>query len=145
MTTHLILYGQIGLSEMHKFRLIDSYPNKEEIDILDEKVLQHALKNFLAYGTRVVILESPGSGSLTIGVGSPYGFVEYMNENNDPPYLVATERETKPSDSFLEFDAGGTLTPISKNKCLPLEIVIDISVYFFKNKRLPEYINWQVN
>src|SRR5687768_5007050 len=127
---------------MDEFKLIDSYYNNEERIVVDKNELRNVLKSFLVHRTRVVILKSPNSGSLTIGLGEPYGFVEYINENSEPPYLVAAENEIESSGSLIEFDSGGTLTPVPRDRCLPIETVVAIAVYFFENRRLPEYVKW---
>jgi hypothetical protein len=127
------------------FKIIDSYPNQHEIPITDEGELRDTLLGFLRYGPRVILLKSPESGSLTIGIGSPYGFVKFMNENGALPYLIAIEnKNSELENSFIEFDAGGIPTPIPIGKCILLDRVIEISIYFFKNNRLPNFIAWEV-
>lgn len=127
----------------NKFRILDSYRDAEEIIFNNGDELREVLNNFLQYGARVVILESSNVGSLTIGIGRPYGFVQFIGNDNLPPYLVATQNNVDESSSYVEFDAGGTKTQILKSNCLEFDTVIEIAVFFYKNGRLPEYINWQ--
>jgi hypothetical protein len=127
---------------MTKFKII-SYLHQNEINFTGEAELREILGDFLKYGNNVVLLESPGYGTLTIGIGTPYGFVEYMDDDGSPPYFVATtDIENQGEDAFIEFDSGGTPTPILLRNCLPFERVVDIAEHFIRNKKLPENANW---
>ncbi len=132
-----------GYNSISEFRIFDSYHDKEAMHITREEEIRETLNSFLKYGTRVVILESSSAGSLTIGIGEPYGFVQFIGKNNEPPYLVATEFEIENSSSFLEFDSGGTMSPIPMSKCLLFNRVIEIAEYFYKKKELPKFVNWR--
>lgn len=128
---------------MKEIRIIDSYLGQNEVTISQEQ----ELKDFLFKQNsshRVVLLVSPGSGILTLGIGKPYGFVEYMNEDGSHPYLIATDNTTTiGTDAYIEFDSGGTPTPIPASKCLPFALVVDIALYFFRNHELPKNIDWE--
>ncbi len=128
---------------MSQFKIISSYINQEEIYFDGEEELRKALGDFSKFGNNVVLIEFPGYGKLTLGIGIPYGFVEYMNNDGTPPYLLATiDMEEKGNGEVIEFDSGGTPTPILQEYCLPFDLVVDIAVFIFKNKNLPETINW---
>jgi len=128
---------------MNQFKIISSYLNQNEVHLTGEAELRETLRDFLKYGNNVVLLEFPGYGILTIGIGTPYGFVEYMDDNGSPPYLVAAvDMKNQEKDAFVEFDSGGTPTPIALENCLPFERVVDIAEYFLMNKKLPEDTNW---
>jgi len=131
-----------NIASSSNFKIKDSYPTVQEKAIGNERDLRKALKRALQDGPRVVILDSSDAGSLTIGIGTPYGFVQFVKKNNLPPYLVAID-ESIEDVSFVEFDAGGTLTPVPRRNCLEFNTVIEIAEYFYKNKKLPEYINWE--
>ncbi len=126
-----------------QFRIISSYIYQEEFKIINEQELEDFLKSQLKFGNHVVLLESPSSGNLTVGVGTPYGFVEFMDKSGEPPYLIASKNiPNNDNDFYVEFDSGGTSTPIPANKCLPFDNVIEIAKYFMVNNELPNYVNW---
>ena len=128
---------------MNPIKIISSYLNQDEIEITREEELRDVLRDLLKHGNSVVLLEFPDSGVLTIGVGTPFGFVEYMDEDRSPPYLVATDDpKNEEQDPFVEFDSGGTPTPIPIKNWLPFERVVEIVVYFLQNKKLPDYVSW---
>ena len=127
---------------MSTFRLIDSYSDSYVMTISSEKEMIDKLNDIERGGTRVVLLHSSDSGTLTIGVGIPLGFVEYMNATATPPYLIATDNTTN-DDSFAEFDTGGTLTPVSTRYCIPFEKVLEIAAFFLKNGELSENVHWE--
>jgi hypothetical protein len=128
---------------MTHYKIIDSNNNQNEIILSEEKELRDVLNTLAQQGNRIVLLEFPDAGILTIGIGHPYGFVEYMAENGNPPYLLAINNTyDKTEVPFVEFDSGGTVTSIPKNNCLSFETVMDIVAYFLKNKELPKYVQW---
>ena len=129
---------------MNQIKVISSYINHEEVNISREEELLAILHDLLQYGNSVILLKFPHLGVLTIGIGTPYGFVEYVDENGLQPFLCATDEPNfEIGDSFVEFDSGGTPTPISIHYCLPFDRVLDIVVYFLRNKKLPDYITWK--
>jgi hypothetical protein len=87
----------------------------------------------------------PSVGIFTLGVGQPYGFVQY-SVTGVSPYLVALANggaEGKGLDDEIEFDANGTPTPIPKRLCLPFDRVIDIIIHFFINREIPQFVKWE--
>jgi len=127
---------------MSTFRLIDTYSKSYVIPISSGKELIDELHAIAKGGNRVVLLHSSDYGTLTIGVGNPVGFVEYMNASATPPYLIATNNSTN-NGGFIEFDSGGTLTPVSTRHCINFEQVIDIATFFLKNGKLSATVYWE--
>lgn len=130
---------------MSKIKITDSDHSQVEMNVSNKKELGDILDNLLKKEARVVILELPDIGIFTLGIGLPYGFVQY-SKDGEPPYLVALADEktvrTNPSDE-VEFDSGGTPTPIPKGLCLPYEQVVEILTHCFKNRELPLFITWE--
>lgn len=128
---------------MNKFKIISSYPQREEMEMSQEEELRRVLHDLAKHGNSIVLLKYPGIGNLTLGIGMHYGFVEFMNADESPPYLIAKEDHKKEDvNPFVEFDSGGTPTPIPIDNCLPFDRVVEIAVYFLRNKKLPDYVNW---
>lgn len=81
-------------------------------------------------------------GTFTLGVGLQYGFVQFTKDG-EPPYFVAVaDKEEFTQIDEIEFDFGGTPTPIPINLYIPYEKVIEIMVYFFNNGEMPSFIKW---
>jgi hypothetical protein len=129
---------------MKEFTIIDSYPNKSETIIRSENDLEKYLLSVLYTEiNQIVILHSPNSGDLTLGIGRPYGFVEFMDEFQTPPYLIATDQIKRKETRYYEFDSGGTPTPISSDTCLEINQVINIARFFFSHGKIPDYVTWK--
>ncbi len=136
-------YNQgVGMSTL---RVIESNSDQIEYDISNEKELRDLLHNLVKHVSRVVILEIPDVGIFTLGVGLPYGFIQF-SKTGEPPYLVASvDGSTKgiDLDDEIEFDANGTPTPIPKRFCMSYDQVVDIIVHYFTNHETPQFIKWE--
>ena len=111
---------------------------------MEEKDLEELLYGLMKEEPRVVILEFLDIGVFTLGIGLPYGFAQF-SKSGEPPYLIARSdiiNSGRSSSDEIEFDSGGTSTPIPKDYCLPYRQVIDIVLYFFRNYELPSFIEW---
>jgi len=129
---------------MNKFHISDSKSGSDKILISNKDQLRDFLYEKAKEGNCIVLLESSSSGTLTIGIGNLYGFVEYMNITNDPPYLIAvTDTSRNDINSFIEFNSGGTPTPIPVFACLPVDQVVNIALHFYDNEDLKKYAKWQ--
>lgn len=125
---------------MEKSTLIDFNGNKNLIT--NEQNLLMKLNSLISGQPRISILEIPEFGVLTFGLSKTTGFVEYMDENQIPPYLIANLENPVLNGEFIEFDSGGTATPIPLSYCIPTDLVIKILVESFKERSLPDFINW---
>jgi hypothetical protein len=127
---------------MSTFRLIDSYTKSYVIPISSRNQLIDKLHAIAKNGNRVVLLHSSDHGTLTIGVGNPCGFVEYMNASATPPYLIAINNSSN-NNGFIEFDSGGTLTPVSTRHCINFDQVVDIVDFFMRSGKLSAAVYWE--
>jgi len=130
---------------MSTLRIVESNNDQIDYDISKEKGLRDLLYNLVQQEPRVVILEIPNVGIFTLGVGEPYGFVQF-SKTGEPPYLVASvNRSTEGTnlDDEIEFDANGTPTPIPKRLCMPYDWVVDIIIHFFINREPPQFVTWE--
>ena len=128
---------------MSEYKIEGSYFGENDIAIAQEEELREFLSTAIKQEPRVFSLISSDSGLLTIGIGMPYGFVQYTQQDHNPPYLVAVEKSGKKSDVYIEFDSGGTPTPIPMDKCIPSSLVIEIVLYFYRNGKIPIYVEWE--
>lgn len=120
--------------------LIDHQGNRLVISNPDD--LLNELRLMCEQEPQISILEIQNFGILTFGISRFHSFIEYMTENREPPYLYANSKNQGASEIFVEFDSGGTITPVSITQCLPTDIVFQILFDSFTHKKLPEYINW---
>jgi len=127
---------------MSTFKLVNSYTQKPSIPIGNEEQLRAALGQVSNNENCIVSLESSGHGTLTVGLGKNVGFVQFVNAAQEPPYMLAREDQSDNPD-FVEFNAGGTPTPIPARYCMDVGKVVDIVIFFFENKKLPEHIRWE--
>jgi hypothetical protein len=130
---------------MSTLRITESNNDQIEYEVSEEKELRDLLYNLVKQESRVVILEFPNIGIFTLGVGLPYGFIQY-SKSGEPPYLVASDdgnAELIDSDDEVEFDANGTPTPIPKRLCLPYDRIIDIIIHFYISHDLPRSLKWE--
>lgn len=129
---------------MTRIKIIDSKEGHNEMTFNNVEEFREFLLDSLNWGNRVILLELPDVGTLTLGVGKPYSFVEFMGEDGEPPYLIGTsDTHNPPEQAYIEFDSGGTVTPIPGTKCLPYETMVKVASYFIENKELPAYIKWE--
>jgi hypothetical protein len=121
-----------------------TYSNHQKRHFNSIVSLQENLESLKNQEPQIVLLEIQDFGVFTLGISLEWGFVEFMDTNGDPPYLLATEKEPKEfNEDYLEFDSGGTPTPILLNNCIPVEMLIRIAVDVSKSRELPKYIEWK--
>jgi hypothetical protein len=115
-----------------------------EYNVADGEELRKLLYLLVEQEPKVFVLEMAINAMFTIGIGLPYGFVQF-SKNNEPPYLIATVEESLGGidwDEEVEFMAGGTPTPIAKRWCLPYDQVVKTITHFFQNNELPQ-LKWE--
>lgn len=130
---------------MNTLWITESNNDQIACEVSEEKELRDLLYNLVKHESRVVILDIPNIGIFTLGVGLPYGFVQY-SKSAEPPYLVASDdgnAELIDSDDEVEFDANGTPTPIPKHLCLPYDRIVDIIVHVYISHDLPRSVKWK--
>ncbi len=128
---------------MVKIQIHDSYNHQTTYNISSEKELKDLLYKILSKEPSVFIIDIPNNGIFTLGIGRPYGFIQY-SRSDEPPYLIAlNETFLENYTDDIEFDSGGTPTPISIRQCLPYDQVVDILVYCFNHQKLPDNVIWE--
>lgn len=79
---------------------------------------------------------------LTVGIGETRSCVQYSSKEHQPPYLVAQETTVPDEDSEIEFDAGGTLTPILISQTIPSDVAVGLILEIVSTETLPSYVEW---
>ena len=91
----------------------------------------------------IVSLESPNGEALQIGIGGPFaGLRWYQNPHSAGPSrdLLA---DRPYCSSRVDFMAEGDTIAFWPEHLMPVDQVIEIVVYFFNNRRLPEWVAWK--
>ncbi len=130
---------------MSSFRWVDYAQKKcsgvRAVSLLSEQGIRRTLNQLRLQEPQFVDLISPTGDCLSIGVGGPLGCVMFARASGDPPYLWALGT-SKDQEKDLEFDAGGTPTPVPIRRCLPFASVLEIVIHYFLSSELPQNVEW---
>jgi hypothetical protein len=128
---------------MSKVKLLSPFLDTGEEEISHNEDLVPTLRRLSEHGNIIVTFEKPGLFNLTVGIGKTLGFVEYMNADREPPYIIATKNVQGKSDQYIDFDSNGTQTPIADKFCLPISEIFDIVTFIIENSVLPKNVDWE--
>ena len=81
--------------------------------------------------------------TLTVGLGGRFAFVQFCATDGDVPYSVAVAPELRAPASGVEFNCGGTPTPIEARFCLSPDIFKAILSYFFETAGKNPVVTWE--
>lgn len=79
---------------------------------------------------------------LTVGIGATRSCIQHSGKEHWPPYLMAQEPLPLLGESEIEFDAGGTTTPILISRSVPTELAIRLVLDIVRTETLPSYVDW---
>jgi hypothetical protein len=89
----------------------------------------------------IVELASPAGTILQLGIGGQWACAQLLRGDGAPPYLCAKARTLRaPCD--IEFELGGTPTPVAPAQCISFEDAMNIAEYFFKTGAKYPNIEW---
>lgn len=80
---------------------------------------------------------------LTIGLADGCAAVQHSSSEGSPPYLMAVAIDASDARGFVEFLAGGTLTPIPERFCLPVELAEKVVADFLIEGGKSEAVIWE--
>jgi hypothetical protein len=72
---------------------------------------------------------SPYENTLGVGIEEHIGYIMFQDRSGYPPYRTVVENSDAP-DRYFEFDVGGTPTPISLRRCIPIERLVGLVKYY---------------
>ena len=84
----------------------------------------------------------PYENTLGVGVDESIGCIMFQKRSGDSTYRMVVEDLDAP-DEYFEFDVGGTPTPISLRRCIPIERLVSLVKYYFLNGAFPEGTEWE--
>jgi hypothetical protein len=111
--------------------------------ILDETDLLGLFHSLIHRKPFFFELRGENGYSLFIGIGTSVGCLQHSLTNGDLPYMMAVNVQSNDSSKYLEFISGGTATPVSMRYCLPIQLVIDIAVYFLRTGKRSPAVPWE--
>ncbi|HTE18862.1 MAG TPA: Imm1 family immunity protein [Armatimonadota bacterium] len=105
--------------------------------------LRRRLDELAARGDGTLYLHGPPSKDqyLVLGVEQGVGLAHYFT----PGSLSLIAANPEPEDGAdLEFNFGGTATPIRRRYCIPIPLMRSIAEAFLENGELPTFVTWEV-
>jgi len=105
--------------------------------------LRAALTSFAAKPPGVIQLTFAEGVELLVGIGGPFMMAQFTEADGDGPFLCAKAPVVQ-ATADVEFDCGGTLSPIPPELCLSVDDGLKIVEYFFETgKRAPDF-EWEM-
>ena len=126
-------------------------PRLNSVEITSAEQLRHLLDSLPEReDDPCVMLENSRRDWLLIGVRDQVGFVVFHpGKGNRAPTMSASTRkkpvDTRVAEEYFEFLVGGVATPIPTDRCLPMEKVISVAVFFYETGKLPKSVTWAVD
>ena len=105
--------------------------------------IRHFLRSLEKRPPFLFELENEAGATLTVGLAGTVGCVQFTPVRGKPPYQMAFTEECVEAETFLEFLAGNTPTPISRRYCVPIKQVEDIILEFVKNGLPSPHTSWE--
>src|ERR1700683_1098600 len=80
------------------------------------------------------IAEFCGAGDfhIEIGIGGDFGCVQYSRVDGTPPYLMAVSQRPAMKRGYIEFQCGGTPTPIPARNILRFDELREVVLHFMR-------------
>lgn len=108
--------------------------------------LDRELEDLITGRPIVVDVYAPNGEVLNLGIGGPVGYVAFatqdlIREGRAPISHVGTIGEDVPE--WVEFEMGGTPTPISRSGLVRADELISIVKHFFQSRELHPGFTWE--
>src|SRR5262245_61939807 len=124
-----------------KYALFDREYTNSKAAITSKAHLLAKLSEYRKLEPFIVELICETGEKLTIGIGGPVSFVQHTGVSGLPPYLCATMGGAS-DRAEEEFMISGTPTPIPERFCIPFEKMVDIVLYFVREGKLLNAVEW---
>ena len=115
------------------------------IPITTEEELRAELLRMSQRRPAIVDLMNPHSTEeecLLVGVGGPYGGVQWSKAPHSINFKQAVADQPAPVE-LIEFSCQGSDMGFDRYHLLPLDLVIQIAAYYFRERRLAPWIKWK--
>jgi len=96
-------------------------------------------------GANPFIVEFSGSGDfhIDIGIGGNFGWVQFSRMDDNPPYLMAVSHCPPMKRGYIEFQCGGTPTPVAARYIISFDELKEVVLYFLRTGERSESVSWQ--
>ena len=96
-------------------------------------------------GQAPFIAEFCGAGDfhIEIGIGGDFGCVQYSRVDGKPPYLVAVSHRPPMKRGYIEFQCGGTPTPIPARNILRFDELKEVVLHFMRTGERSNTVSWR--
>lgn len=85
----------------------------------------------------------PGDFHITIGIGGDFGFVQYSRVDGAPPYLAAVSHHPLMKRGYIEFQCGGTPTPVGARNVLRFDELKEVVLHFMRTGERSNAVSWR--
>jgi hypothetical protein len=131
---------------MNEWKLADCFEPIEEPEdcpvfpFTSEEELRNLLDRFRQRSPSLIILDSPEGEHLKIHIGGPFAGLRWI-KGKVGAFAQADQICCPEGVEFVEEGVENLFQP---EELLPVDEVIEGVVYYFKNRRLPDFITWKV-
>lgn len=84
-----------------------------------------------------------GDFETMIGIGGHFGCAQYSRVDGNPPYLMAVSRRPAMKRGYIEFQCGGTPTPVGARNILRFEELREIVLHFMRTGERSNTVSWR--
>lgn len=130
---------------MNGYRIVDFSETQSgrEISVSSDEAVRAYFKDVRDRRSWHMDLESTENGTLTIAISGKLGWVQHRDTEREPVDLCAVPSSDECEDCDVEFNIGGTSTPISRRVCLPTSYVVEIAATFVATGKLWDRVVWK--
>ncbi len=127
---------------MNKWLIEDGSKTLFEITTIEElEKSLYKIKNELKDKNIIIILVHPEGHLMYIGISKSYGYLNYHDGSEEPPYYSSIGDED--AEGELNFYLNGFLSEIPLKNCIPFELLVNAINEYFKTSELPNIIKWE--
>jgi len=81
---------------------------------------------------------------IMVGIGKDIGCIQHSRSDGQRPYLMAVSADPPMKAGYVEFLAGGTLTPCAARYIIRLNELKEIALHFLKTGERSRTVSWQL-
>jgi len=85
----------------------------------------------------------PGDFEIVIGIGGELGCIQCSRMDGNPPYLMAVSHNPPMKRGYIEFQCGGTPTPVRSTNILTFDEMKSVVLHFFDTGERSDRVNWR--
>src|ERR1700732_636816 len=111
--------------------------------IVQHSDLTQLLEDRRNYRPFVARLSGGNGFKLMVGISRNLGCIQYSSSTGDPPYLMAASRNPPLRSGYLEFMAGGTLTPCAARYIITFDELKTVVLDFLGTGKRSNAVLWQ--